>query len=226
MLECSLNITSEVTATQYTPLEFCAEKYSHKTQATALGACFKCYKHEILCREHEMKKYYLYILLTLFVSACTSHGREGHVKNEQTGDQTKNDIIQPDKIWQCRDYVYDDHMALELIKTNITVGDVMMQVLDEAYKESDTSIEELKSDSDARDALNKLKEFYLGSIWLSGEEPEGAIYHRQGLNHRWEWGDGYVFILEPSGRGYYYDFKSAEEGESVRPSDSFKCKRK
>jgi hypothetical protein len=173
-----------------------------------------------------MKKYCLYILLVAFVSACASPGREAYIKDDQSKHKSQGEIIQSDKIWQCKDYVYDDHIALELTKTSVTVGDVMEKALDETLRENDASIEDLNKDEGARDALNKLKEFYAGSIRLSGEEPEGAIYNRQGLNHRWEWGDGYVFILEPSGRGYYYDFTQAEKGESVRPSDSFKCKRK
>lgn len=173
-----------------------------------------------------MKKHCLYILLVGFVSACASPAQEAYVKDDPQKDRKREEITQSDKVWQCRDYVYDDHIALELTKTSVTVGDVMEKVLDETLRKNDASIEDLKKDESARKSLNQLKEFYAGSIQLSGEEPEGAIYQRQGLNHRWEWGDGYVFILEPSGRGYYYDFTQAEEGESVKPSDSFKCKRK
>ena len=173
-----------------------------------------------------MKKNSLYILLAILLSSCASLDQGRQVENEQLADQTNNNGTKPDKVWLCRDFVYDDDIALEITKTSVTVGDAMERALDETLKENDGSIEELKKDEGARDALNKLKAFYAGSIRLSGEEPEGAIYNRQGLNHRWEWGDGYVFILEPSGRGYYYDFTQAEKGESIRPSGSFKCKRK
>ena len=38
-------ITKKVTATQYSPFVFCAQKYSHKTQTPVLGACFKRYEN-------------------------------------------------------------------------------------------------------------------------------------------------------------------------------------
>lgn len=173
-----------------------------------------------------MKKHSLYILLTLFLSSCASIDKESHIKNERLLDRKKSESIQLDTVWQCRDYVYDDDIALELTRTNVAVGDVMMQALNEANEGNGASIEQLKNDKGARDALNELNDFYAGLIQLSGEEPEGAIYQRQGLNHRWEWGDGYVFVVEPGGMGYYYDFTNSEKGESVRSSDSFKCKRK
>jgi len=51
-------ITKKVTATQYSPLELCAPKYSHKAQATVLGACFKRYgnKAEVTRMRNTQKK--------------------------------------------------------------------------------------------------------------------------------------------------------------------------
>jgi len=173
-----------------------------------------------------MKKYYLSILLLPFVSACGTIERESHIENGKFEDKTQIEDIHLDSAWECRDYVYDDQIALEIGKTNITVADIIVQNLDEDIGESDSLTQELEDNKELEGFLNKLNEIYGGFIRLAGEEADAAFYSRQGLNHRWEWDDNYVFIIEPSGRGYYYDFSNVAEGESVRPSDSFKCIRK
>ena len=38
-----MRITKKVTATKYSPLRFCAGKYSHKNKAPVFGACFRRY---------------------------------------------------------------------------------------------------------------------------------------------------------------------------------------
>ena len=51
-------------------------------------------------------------------------------------------------------------------------------------------------------------------------------YHRQGLNHRWDWGPGgsdYAFIVKPDGTGLYYDFSSVPSGEETKAKDVYKC---
>lgn len=173
-----------------------------------------------------MKRIFLTILLATFISACTSVAQEGGSPSELLQGQPQGSDVELDGLWECRDYVYDEKVALTIGKTNITVRDVVSEKLGELRSKHDSTIEELESDELLTESLDKLQEFYAGFIALVGEKKEAAFYHRQGLDHRWEWGDGYVFIIEPSGRGYYYDFTDAAEGESVSASDSFKCERK
>ena len=173
-----------------------------------------------------MERIFLTILLATLISACTSVAQEGGNPNELFQGQSQGPDVELDGVWECRDYVYDEKVALVIGKTNITVRDVVLERLDELLVKNDSMIEELDNDEHFTESLDKLKEFYAGFIALVGEKKEAAFYHRQGLDHRWEWGDGYVFIIEPSGRGYYYDFTEASEGESVSASDRFKCERK
>ena len=56
-------------------------------------------------------------------------------------------------------------------------------------------------------------------------EGEVAIYSRQGLEHRWDWGtEGqYSFVINPNGNGLYYDFTGVPEGEGVKPKSIYKA---
>lgn len=173
-----------------------------------------------------MKRIFLSILLAVLVSACSSTDKKSYNPSEPVPKQPQDPGVELDGIWECRDYVYDDQVALVIGKANITVVEVVSEKLDEFLLGHDSSIEKLESDEKFIESLDGLKKLYLGFIRLSGEKQERAFYHRQGLDHRWEWGDGYAFIIEPSGRGYYYDFTDAKEGESVSASDSFKCERR
>ena len=49
-----------------------------------------------------------------------------------------------------------------------------------------------------------------------------ADYMRDGINHRWNWGE-YAFLIKPDGTGLYYDFSGVGAGESTTASDVFKC---
>ena len=53
---------------------------------------------------------------------------------------------------------------------------------------------------------------------------ELTMYGRKGLNLRWDWGDGgnYAFVIEPDGTGRFYDFSSAEVGESRKANEVYK----
>ena len=52
-----------------------------------------------------------------------------------------------------------------------------------------------------------------------------AIYHRSGLVHTWAWGEdlSYQFKIKSDGTGLFYDFSGAEEGETRKPGEVFKC---
>jgi len=59
-------------------------------------------------------------------------------------------------------------------------------------------------------------------LFDGGDSGTFAIYQRQGINHRWDWGDDFSFIIKPDGTGLYYDFKGAKK--SSKADDLFKCK--
>jgi len=69
----------------------------------------------------------------------------------------------------------------------------------------------------------------LGFILFDGTySGEVAIYQREGLDHTWYWGDdaNYKFRVKTDGTGLYYDFSSVPDGESTKPSEIFKCKKR
>lgn len=68
-----------------------------------------------------------------------------------------------------------------------------------------------------------------GTIKVAGVTYQ-ARYKVKGFDRRWDFGlqdDGtfdYAFILKPGGNATYYDFSSAESGESVSGRQVFFCK--
>ena len=57
---------------------------------------------------------------------------------------------------------------------------------------------------------------------------EFTNYERRGINQRWDWGPNgadYSFVIEPDGKGIFYDFSSASAGESVSASALYECDR-
>lgn len=172
-----------------------------------------------------MNKTYLFIF-SLLLTACVMNERDGHLENAIFADQDHIEGIYLDSIWECRDRVYDEQVAVELGKMNLTIADFISDDMHEHPGETDSLITDHEDSVELNDVLNRLAEIYAAFIRLPGEDADSALYTRQGLNHRWEWNDNYVFIIEPSGRGYYYDFSNTSEGESVKPRDSFKCIRK
>ncbi len=59
---------------------------------------------------------------------------------------------------------------------------------------------------------------------------EWATYSKRGLEHRWAWtgsyGGSYSFIISPEGYGRYYDFTNVPEGESIKPRDVYKVRKR
>lgn len=53
-----------------------------------------------------------------------------------------------------------------------------------------------------------------------------AVYTRQGLTLRWDWGDNfeYSIVIEPDGTGYYYDFTNSTDG-TARPTGIYQMYR-
>jgi hypothetical protein len=69
-----------------------------------------------------------------------------------------------------------------------------------------------------------------GTVKVAGVTHE-ADYAVEGFNRKWSFGEAtesglyrYQFILEPSGRAYYYDFTGADVGETVSSKQIFFCK--
>ena len=75
--------------------------------------------------------------------------------------------------------------------------------------------------------MDVLSEFKLMGFVLydGGHTGEFAAHQRQGINHRWDWGDdlNYSFVIKPDGTGLFYDFSSVQEGEGKKADDVYKC---
>ena len=66
-------------------------------------------------------------------------------------------------------------------------------------------------------------------LFDGGHSGELALYYRDGLEHRWNWGPNgtdYSFVIKTDGAGAYYNFSRAEDGETIKPSDFYKCKQR
>jgi hypothetical protein len=58
-----------------------------------------------------------------------------------------------------------------------------------------------------------------------------TTYHRDGINHRWNWGThkydssayAYAFIIKPNNTGHYVDFSSVKPGTTIETTQLFKC---
>lgn len=70
----------------------------------------------------------------------------------------------------------------------------------------------------------------IGFVLFDGsDEGTEAVYSRDGLDHRWDWGyDGsgyqYAFAIAPDGYGYFYDFTTAK-GDTATASNDYRCRR-
>ena len=63
-------------------------------------------------------------------------------------------------------------------------------------------------------------------LYENGTTGDEALFSRQGLNLRWDWGDGYkyAFIIKPDGTGLYYDFSASKDG-TAKPSGIYRVKK-
>ncbi len=59
---------------------------------------------------------------------------------------------------------------------------------------------------------------------------ESTIYNKLGLEHRWDWtgpyGGSYSFVISPEGYGRYYDFTNVPVGESTKPRDVYRVRKR
>ncbi|MDT8394495.1 MAG: hypothetical protein RQ761_11665 [Bacteroidales bacterium] len=62
-------------------------------------------------------------------------------------------------------------------------------------------------------------------LYDGGYNGESTLYHRTGLEHRWDWGkEGeFSFVIKTDGTGAYYDFSTVPSGEPTKPSEIYKC---
>lgn len=90
----------------------------------------------------------------------------------------------------------------------------------------------LGEDDIVRFQVGYFKDNNIGFILYEDETVgEEAIYYRQGLELRWDWGYDenddsswyrYSFIIKPDGTGLYYDFSTSEDG-IASPREFYKC---
>lgn len=62
-------------------------------------------------------------------------------------------------------------------------------------------------------------------LYEDGTVGELAYFHRDGLNLRWDWGEGgvYAFVIEPDGTGLYYNFSASKDG-TAKPSGIYQVR--
>jgi len=117
--------------------------------------------------------------------------------------------------WKCRDFSTG-------VKTLVEVGRVTLPI---GYKDSK---EYQFLTKDQKLELNELAQV-LGFVLYDGTNAgDIATYRRDGLTHRWDWGDdgnSYSIIIKTDGTGLYYDFRTAKDGKKTKADDIFKCKR-
>lgn len=66
-------------------------------------------------------------------------------------------------------------------------------------------------------------------LFEGGSQGELALYHRDGLDLRWDWGRNasgyrYSIVIQPDGTGLYYDFSTSVDGTS-KPRDIYKMRK-
>ena len=65
-----------------------------------------------------------------------------------------------------------------------------------------------------------------GQVWASGSTWT-ADYGIEGINRRWDFGDGrYAVILQSDGAGRYYDFAFAGDDGKAEQRNAFQCERR
>ncbi len=116
--------------------------------------------------------------------------------------------------WKCSDYSSGENTLVEFGRALIS----------DNYKNSSEYEKINDSEKEAIDEFIKMFGFVLYDGTNTGER---ALYSRSGLNHRWDWGpEGkYSFIIKPDGTGLFYDFTSAQSGESIKANDVYKCRK-
>jgi hypothetical protein len=64
-------------------------------------------------------------------------------------------------------------------------------------------------------------------IYDGGNSGEPTAFERRGINLRWDWGPkaNFAFVLEPDGKGMFYDFTNAD-GKEIKANAVFKCKQR
>lgn len=70
-----------------------------------------------------------------------------------------------------------------------------------------------------------------GFVLYDGKDVgELAVYNKLGLEHHWGWtgpyGGPYSFVITPEGYGRYYDFTNVPDGESIKPRDVYKVRKR
>lgn len=117
--------------------------------------------------------------------------------------------------WKCRDYIDGG-------KTLVEVGRV-------------TFPSEIKNTKEYQELTDEEKQEYEiffsdnGFVLYDGTEiGDYTNYKRDGLKHRWDWGEegsSYSIVIGTDGTGLYYDFSTAENGVKNKADDIFKCSR-
>ena len=116
--------------------------------------------------------------------------------------------------WKCSDYSSEEKTLVEF--GQISVSD-----------EFKSSVKSEKIDSSKKGMVDEFIK-KMGFVLYEGTNAgDFTLYNLRGLNHQWNWGpEGkYSFIIKPDGTGLFYDFTSAEAGESIKANDVYKCRK-
>jgi len=119
--------------------------------------------------------------------------------------------------WYCEDYINGGATLVEV--GYFTFPDSVISKLSES-----TELSELLELSELPE-LSELLESGGFVLYDGGYTGDYAIYHRKGLEHRWDWGDNHIysFVILPDGTGAYYDFSTVPKGETTKPREIYKC---
>ncbi|SES82242.1 hypothetical protein [Thalassotalea agarivorans] len=165
---------------------------------------------------NSLKHLIAFALMIAFLSACQST-QSGKYRLHKSAKPSEN---------PSEHYVQVEHTPTKVLNlegyeiTSEEVDSIVAWRCKDFYEGGDTVFE-----------IGFIKNFEMdtvGYILLSGETvASAAIYQRHGIKHRWDWGDdklNYAVVLSHNGKGFYYDFSTADEkGMKSSADEIFKC---
>ncbi len=155
-----------------------------------------------------MKDAKLFLLFVFLISltACVVMPEQKSARTFVIGGKQITESVPGEFLsWTCNDYSDGGKTLVEVGKFPI---EHLKRMVDANKKDSD---------------LLSLVGFILYDGTNSGDI---TVYRRQGLSHRWDWKDesgSFSFVIDPTGKGLYYDFSTAKDGLKGTADGIYKC---